>query len=37
MFPSEGGTTMASFWKTLFVQQPDLGFSATLPQIDGMP
>jgi len=28
---------MTSFWKTLFVQQPGLGFSATLPQIDGMP
>jgi len=28
---------MTSFWKTLFVQQPGLGFSATLPEIDGMP
>jgi len=33
----KGGTTMVSFLRTLLVQQPRLGFSATLPEIDGMP
>jgi hypothetical protein len=29
--------TMTNFWKKLLVQQPGLGASATLPEIDGMP
>jgi hypothetical protein len=29
--------TMKSFLKKLLVQQPGLGASATLPEIDGMP
>jgi len=37
MFRGEGGTTMANFWKRLFGQRTGLGFSATLPELDGMP
>jgi len=28
---------MASFWKRLFERNPRLGFSATMPELDGMP
>jgi len=28
---------MATFWKKLLTQNPRLGFSATLPELDGMP
>ncbi|HET9156789.1 MAG TPA: hypothetical protein VFN91_08990 [Myxococcaceae bacterium] len=34
---TQGETLMTTFFKNLFTQHPRIGFSATFPELDGMP